>query len=65
MEEADHGTFVCELCKQEFARLEPSWLTVAVCERTFGRVPDDPTTLCSDCYEKFIAWFNAKQQSGD
>ena len=53
--------FTCESCGETFTTESTELEKVAEAERNFGRVPDDPASLCDDCYKEFMKWFNRER----
>jgi hypothetical protein len=53
--------FTCAICKGDFTTERSLEEVLAETREVFGSVPAeaDRAAVCDDCYDQFMAWFNA------
>lgn len=55
--------YTCQMCGGTYLNDVPEVLKVAEAERNFGSMPEqsDRASLCGDCYQEFMKWFNEER----
>lgn len=54
--------FTCSLCKGTFKKSRSDEEALAEKEKEWGSIPiEECDTLCSDCYQLFINWYNSNK----